>query len=246
MRTSSSAIKPIATPALAGRYRRTRKRGDGGETGVSDTEDHPERRPDRVCLRAHPGKATAARPPLVVALNRKLDPPRAGNWGQSFSSRRSSAWLEQRSFKPRVRGSNPRAGTNRVSDYASLYPTMRMERSNSASVYPTALVAMYTAVLKRTREIGTMKALGARSADVRGMFMSEAGMIGLLGGAAGLLIAAAVGVASNAMVTAIARQQGMPLDLSRFRLNWWLVAGAVALATLYTALSGSFPALRAG
>jgi len=27
-----------------------------------------------------------------------------------------------------------------VSDYASLYPTMRMERSNSASVYPTALV----------------------------------------------------------------------------------------------------------
>src|SRR5438105_5938057 len=140
MRTSSSAIKPIATPALAGRYRRTRKRGDGGETGVSDTEDHPERRPDRVCLRAHPGKATAARPPLVVALNRKLDPPRAGNWGQSFSSRRSSAWLEQRSFKPRVRGSNPRAGTNRVSDYASLYPTMRMERSNSASVYPTALV----------------------------------------------------------------------------------------------------------
>src|SRR5665213_49794 len=26
--------------------------------------------------------------------------------------RRSSAWLEQRSFKPNVRGSNPRAGTN--------------------------------------------------------------------------------------------------------------------------------------
>src|SRR5207302_5153600 len=122
MRTSSSAIKPIATPALAGRYRRTRKRGDGGETGVSDTEDHPERRPDRVCLRAHPGKATAARPPLVVALNRKLDPPRAGNWGQSFSSRRSSAWLEQRSFKPRVRGSNPRAGTTFCIHFRSSAP----------------------------------------------------------------------------------------------------------------------------
>ena len=122
---------------------------------------------------------------------------------------------------------------------------MRIERSNSASVYPTALVAMYTAVLKRTREIGTMKALGARSADVRGMFMSEAGMIGLLGGAAGLLIAAAVGVASNAIVTAIARQQGIPLDLSVFRLSWWLLAGALALGTLFSALSGFFPALRA-
>src|SRR5207302_11496392 len=158
MRTTSSAIKPKASPALAGRYRRTRKRG-GGETGGSDTEDHPERRPDRVCLRAHPGKATAARPPLVGALNRKLDPPRAGNWGQSFSSRRSSAWLEQRSFKPRVRGSNPRAGTNRVSDYAPLYPTMRMERSNSASVYPTALV-------ERAGLDSARRALGRRARDV--------------------------------------------------------------------------------
>ncbi|TMC52257.1 MAG: ATP-binding cassette domain-containing protein [Chloroflexi bacterium] len=104
---------------------------------------------------------------------------------------------------------------------------------------------MYTAVLERTREIGIMKALGARSADVRGMFMSEAGMIGLLGGAAGLLIAAVVGVAGNAIVTAIARQQGIPLDLSVFRLTWWLVAGALALATLFSALSGFFPALRA-
>jgi len=75
--------------------------------------------------------------------------------------------------------------------------------------------------------------------------MSEAGMIGLLGGAAGLLIAAAAGVAGNAIVTAIARQQGIPLDLSVFRLSWWLVAGALALATLFSALSGFFPALRA-
>jgi ABC-type lipoprotein export system ATPase subunit/ABC-type antimicrobial peptide transport system permease subunit len=104
---------------------------------------------------------------------------------------------------------------------------------------------MYTAVLERTREIGIMKALGARSADVRGMFMSEAGMIGLLGGAVGLLIAAGVGVAGNAIVTAIARQQGIPLDLSVFRLTWWLVLGALALATLFSALSGFFPALRA-
>ena len=52
-------------------------------------------------------------------------------------------------------------------------------------------------------------------------------------------------VAGNAIVTAIARQQGIPLDLSVFRLSWWLVAGALALATLFSALSGFFPALRA-
>ena len=70
---------------------------------------------------------------------------------------------------------------------------------------------MYTAVLERTREIGIMKALGAH---VRGMFMSEAGMIGLLGGGVGLLIAALVAVIGNVIVNNIAANQGIPLDLS--------------------------------
>src|SRR5438105_8738398 len=42
-------------------------------------------------------------------------------------SRRSSAWLEQRSFKPRVRGSSPRAGTNFVA--AATFHTFRAERA---------------------------------------------------------------------------------------------------------------------
>lgn len=104
---------------------------------------------------------------------------------------------------------------------------------------------MYTAVLERTREIGILKALGARSADVRGMFMSEAGMIGLIGGAAGLVIAGIVSVVGNIVVNNIASGQGIPLDLSVFRITWWLIVGALALATLFSALSGFFPALRA-
>jgi macrolide transport system ATP-binding/permease protein len=104
---------------------------------------------------------------------------------------------------------------------------------------------MYTAVLERTREIGIMKALGARSADVRGMFLSEAGMIGLIGGGVGLFVAALVAVVGNIIVNNIATGQGIPLDLSVFRLTWWLIAGALALATLFSALSGFFPAIRA-
>jgi putative ABC transport system permease protein len=30
-----------------------------------------------------------------------------------------------------------------------------------------------------------------------------------------------------------------------FRITWWLVVGALALASLFSALSGFFPALRA-
>jgi ABC-type lipoprotein export system ATPase subunit/ABC-type antimicrobial peptide transport system permease subunit len=104
---------------------------------------------------------------------------------------------------------------------------------------------MYTAVLERTREIGIMKALGARSADVRGMFMSEAAMIGLIGGAVGLLIAGLVSVIGNIVVNNIAQAQGIPLDLSVFNVTWWLVVGALILASAFSALSGLFPALRA-
>jgi macrolide transport system ATP-binding/permease protein len=104
---------------------------------------------------------------------------------------------------------------------------------------------MYTAVLERTREIGIMKALGARSADVRGMFMAEAAMIGLIGGAVGLLIAGLVSVIGNVVVNNIAQAQGIPLDLSVFRLTWWLVLGALVLASAFSAFSGFFPALRA-
>jgi ABC-type lipoprotein export system ATPase subunit/ABC-type antimicrobial peptide transport system permease subunit len=104
---------------------------------------------------------------------------------------------------------------------------------------------MYTAVLERTREIGIMKALGARSADVRGMFMAEAAMIGLIGGAVGLLIAGLVSVIGNIVVNNIAQAQGIPLDLSVFNVTWWLVVGALILASAFSALSGLFPALRA-
>jgi ABC-type lipoprotein export system ATPase subunit/ABC-type antimicrobial peptide transport system permease subunit len=104
---------------------------------------------------------------------------------------------------------------------------------------------MYTAVLERTREIGILKALGARSADVRGMFMAEAAMIGLIGGAVGLLIAGLVSVIGNIVVNNIAQAQGIPLDLSVFNVTWWLVVGALILASAFSALSGLFPALRA-
>jgi putative ABC transport system permease protein len=77
------------------------------------------------------------------------------------------------------------------------------------------------------------------------MFMAEAAMIGLIGGAVGLLIAGAVSVIGNIVVNNIAQGQGIPLDLSVFNVTWWLVVGALILASAFSALSGFFPALRA-
>ncbi len=38
---------------------------------------------------------------------------------------------------------------------------------------------MYTSVLERTKEIGTMKAVGAKNSDIMIMFLIESGLLGL-------------------------------------------------------------------
>jgi len=52
---------------------------------------------------------------------------------------------------------------------------------------------MYTAVIERTKEIGTMKAVGARNSDILLIFLFEAGLLGLVGGAIGIAIGFGLG-----------------------------------------------------
>ncbi|MBW3022592.1 ABC transporter permease, partial [Candidatus Woesearchaeota archaeon] len=47
---------------------------------------------------------------------------------------------------------------------------------------------MYTAVLERTREIGIMKAIGAKNIQILMLFLVEAGMIGVVGGVIGVIL----------------------------------------------------------
>jgi len=70
-------------------------------------------------------------------------------------------------------------------------------------------------------------------------------LIGLIGGAVGIAVTAAAGVAGNAIVNSLAHQQGIPISLNVFQTAWWLVVLSVAGAGLVSALSGFFPALRA-
>ncbi len=53
---------------------------------------------------------------------------------------------------------------------------------------------MYTSVLERTREIGIMKAIGARNSTIMYIFLIESGMLGLVGGAIGCIIGSLISV----------------------------------------------------
>jgi putative ABC transport system permease protein len=60
------------------------------------------------------------------------------------------------------------------------------------------ITTLYTSVMERTKEIGTMKAIGAQSSNVLSLFMAEALMIGILGATSGLL----AGIAGGYLLTA--------------------------------------------
>ena len=103
---------------------------------------------------------------------------------------------------------------------------------------------MVMSILERTREIGIMKAIGGSDRAVRGIFMVEAGTIGLLGGVAGVILGWAVGRVINFGANIyIERQGGTPGNL--FSLPWWLIGGALAFALLVSLIAGSYPARRA-
>jgi macrolide transport system ATP-binding/permease protein len=102
---------------------------------------------------------------------------------------------------------------------------------------------MYSAVLERTKEIGVLKALGARRRDVLLIFVAEAAVIGLAGGVVGILVAVALGRLGNAVVDRLT-QSVTSSQFDVFRTDFGVVAASLVLAVLLSMVSGLLPALR--
>ena len=102
---------------------------------------------------------------------------------------------------------------------------------------------MYSAVLERTKEIGVLKALGARRRDVLLIFVAEAAVIGLAGGLIGILVAVALGRLGNAVVDRLT-QSVTSSQFDVFRTDFGVVAAGLVLAVVLSTVSGLLPALR--
>jgi putative ABC transport system permease protein len=100
------------------------------------------------------------------------------------------------------------------------------------------------AILERRREIGIMKSIGASDTDVRKLFWTEAGAMGILGGVIGVGLGWAIGQVINLGTNLYLKRQSLPPD-HFWVVPWWLVLAAIAFSFAVSLISGWYPASRA-
>ena len=100
---------------------------------------------------------------------------------------------------------------------------------------------MYISVLQRTREIGLMKALGMHKKDIYKLFLFEAGLIGLLGGLIGTIIAVIAGTLLN---PTISKQLSLG-SVSLLDFQYGQLILLILALTLVAIIAGLLPARKA-
>jgi putative ABC transport system permease protein len=111
----------------------------------------------------------------------------------------------------------------------------------------TVVNTMTMAVLERTQEIGTTRALGVRRSGIRRQFLLEGWLLGALGASAGVAVAFAIAVVVNhAGLTWIppGNVTSVPLKLE-LTGRWPLLAGTWLGLVVVATLAALFPANRA-
>ena len=106
---------------------------------------------------------------------------------------------------------------------------------------------MYTSVLERTRDIGIMKAVGAKDRDVMALFLIESGLLGIVGGGLGILAGVGISSVAGGMLAGSLVVPGVADTTTSFAASYspLLIIGTLVFSALLGALAGALPARRA-
>jgi len=98
---------------------------------------------------------------------------------------------------------------------------------------------MFTSVLERTKEIGVMKAIGAKNTDILSIFIMESAILGIIGGIIGVIMGLSLAfLVSNMASTALGINFQIQISLP-------LILLAISFSLLIGILSGIIPAIQA-
>lgn len=100
------------------------------------------------------------------------------------------------------------------------------------------ITTLYTSVIERTREIGTLKALGAQNIHIMLFFIMEALIIGSIGATIGLL----AGMGGGFVLTRLGPGEGPPLDPVYLPID---LAMVWVISVVLSVVAGLLPAWRA-
>ena len=110
---------------------------------------------------------------------------------------------------------------------------------------------MTVSVMERTREIGILKALGAKSRTILTMFLTEAASIGIIGGIIGILLGYGLAHALNyglstfrLGIEGFGQRPEIPFNISPVLSPSWAV-GAIVFAIGISVIFGWYPARKA-
>ena len=128
---------------------------------------------------------------------------------------------------------------------------MRSEMLSSMSAFLTAIAAvsllvgsvgisntMFTSVLEKTKEIGIMKAIGARNKDILAIFLFNAGLIGLAGGIVGVIL----GIILSGIMPYL--MSDMPLARGGTFVSVDIIIIALSVSVLVGIIAGFVPAYQ--
>jgi len=98
---------------------------------------------------------------------------------------------------------------------------------------------MFTSVLERRKEIGTMKAVGAKNEDILTIFIIESGILGLIGGFLGLVF----GIVAAKIIEYYAQMYAG--NIIKASMNPYLLVGCLMFGFVIGTISGFFPSRQA-
>jgi len=176
--------------------------------------------------------------------------PAAAGYASVTVRVRDPAYLDGVEKEIRAMGYHTQAILSKLQDmrrfFLAIQLLLTVVGSIALSIAALGIVnTLLMAVLERYQEIGLCKAIGASDGDLFVLFLTEAGIIGFLGGLTGIALGWLMSCGMEAVASFYAHRQGIAGRLDLFAFPIWLLAVSIAFSVIVSVVAGIYPALRA-